>query len=46
LPNLTRVALQTEKLQQNELLARLKQADSIPLALPEQNGCGAIVIIA
>jgi hypothetical protein len=35
LPILTRVALQTEKLQQNEPLAWLKQADSIPAALPE-----------
>ena len=35
LPDLTPPALQTEKLQQNELFARLKQVDSISLALSE-----------
>ena len=45
LPNLTRLALQTEKLQQNELLARLKQVDSISLALSERNRrCESVTI--
>jgi hypothetical protein len=46
LPSLTRVALQTVKLQQTETFAGLMQVDSILLARPELNDSRAPVIIA
>ena len=46
LPNITPPALQTEKFQQKELFARLKQVEPISLALSERNRRCESVIIA